>query len=176
MCPTLLLEPSRTNFVKYSEAFDQWSVSTSITRSSGQADPKGGTAAWNLADGSTGQQGGVSSTAMTLTASTFAVLSVFFRQGSSASTAGSDALLRVYSTGTIVARCRAVFSSGVPTVTYVTGSSIAKPEQYRDGWWRAQVRTSGAVSTSTPYMVSLIPAVVTGEVGDIYAFGAQVEL
>jgi hypothetical protein len=173
--PTLLLEPARTNRLPYSEAFAStvaWSRSGSPSLTTGQADPKGGTAAVLLSDNLTTAQSFIRSTDIALT-STFAVLSLSAKQGTTVNTATVQ-LISATGGATRIS-FNVSWSSGVPSIAYANGVAAAPMERFRAGWWRIAARSTSAVSALN-YAVRLYPAGVASTArGNIYLYGVQVE-
>ena len=172
--PTLLLEDSRKNLIDEPEDFGQWNTAGGLTRSSGQDDPYGGTAAWRLEDGTTAQQGDLTRT-FTVDVSTQATLAVFVKPGTTPSSTGSRILLRSTG-GTDFIDVNIVFSSGIPAMSFAgnQGEQANPDELWRGGWWRLAPRSTGNLSTGT-YTVFFVPANTTG-VGDIFVHGLQLEV
>ena len=174
--PALLLERAQTNRVIWSEKFSTWTSVGTVTQTSAQADPKGGTAAWLIQDASTAELRG-KTLAVTLTATSRPGVSLFMRQGTTASTAGVLFRLRATTAAANRASVTVTWSSGKPTATIGTGSSWLAPEAYRGGWWRISLRGTTLVSTGQTHQVQLYPSGTTavGLKGNVYVYGAQVE-
>jgi hypothetical protein len=172
--PTLLLEGSRENLIDEPEDLGQWTASTGLTASSGQADPYGGTAAWSIEQSTVGDQQ-LLSRDFVVGVTTQAVLPIFLKPGTTPNSTGFRVLLRS-SGGTDNLNFIVTFSSGVPTVTFgSSGGEEANPDaKWRDGWWRISPRTTGNLSTGT-HTVFIIPASTSGT-GDLFAFGVQLEV
>jgi len=174
MLPGLLLEPSRTNFLTRSNDLNTlWSGAAAT--SSGQGDPAGGSVGWKVTDSATSDSEVQTSSAMTLTAATNAVVSCWLKDND-ASTLRHDFILRQSTDAAKVAAVQVTFSSGVPSLTY-TGVEANPPEQYRDGWWRCAARTTAAVSTSITYECLINPCGTgAGATGSVLFYGGQVEV
>lgn len=172
--PTLLLETSRTNRVLQSETFNSATWTKSVTLTSGQADPRGGTKGYLLSDASTAAFQQMNQT-ITLTVSTRAVLSGWFRQGTTQST-GVGAGFHLRTTGASDRiRINITWSSGKPTATVATGVAVGSPELWRGGWYRIFARSTGNLTTGS-YTINCFPAVSAAAAkGNIYGFGFQVE-
>lgn len=170
--PALLQESSRKNWVDYSEDFGQWTLSNA-SRTSGQSDPLGGTAAWLISDNSTSQYGSIAR-GFSVTASTFRAFSIFLKQGTTQAAGGVAAQID-YPAQTNYAAFQLVFSSGVPTMSTAGGGSRFTPERWGGGWWRFAVRSTAAVSTGTATITITPAAGSSGQKGSVYVFGAQLE-
>jgi hypothetical protein len=172
--PTLLLEDGRTNYCPYSEGFaTAWSGTA--THTTGQPDPLGGNQAMLVADTSTSANQVMRSTTWNFGSTALVAYSMFVKAGSTAST-GGDRIGYETSTGTNVVAIDISWSSGVPSVTYTLGSSVAVPERWRGGWWRIQAASPAGASTSTLYRAVVIPAALTANnTGEFYVFGVQAE-
>lgn len=179
--PTLLLEEQRTNFVFPSEnlASTLW-VKNTVTVTSGQTDPRGGTAAFLVSDASTAAQGEITRL-LTVTAgsgTTKRTLSWFLKQGTTNDTNGQTCILRSTNGAVNYVRWNLTWSSGKPTATTHTGT-LLPVERWRGGYYRFAARSTGNLSTGN-YRVHLFPAKGAGAgdvaaVGNVYAFGCQVE-
>lgn len=176
--PALLLERAQTNRVPWSEKFSTWTNASTAAPglSSGQADPRGGTAAWLLSDNSTVAISGKILT-VTLSAATRAGMSIFMRQGTTAAAAG--VVFKLRETGVADrGRANVTWSSGKPTVTVTVGTTWLAPEAYRGGWWRITLRTTTATSTGAGANTAQIYPANDGTVthrGNVYVYGVQVE-
>lgn len=172
--PALLLEEQRTNWVRQSENFASTLWGKTITATSGQTDPRGGTAAFLLSDGSTAVTQSMAQS-ITITASSRAALSWFLRQGTTNPSGGSELLLRTTNGATTHIRANVQWSSGRPTAAITNRGTLVAVERWRGGWYRVSARTTAAISTGN-YSVLLIPAIASAATkGNVYAFGAQVE-
>lgn len=176
--PALLLEDARTNLVEDSVNLGStnWTLASGLTRTSGQADPYGGTNAWLLTDDSTSQFEGLVG-AVVFSTNGQHPFSLFLRQGTTSSTSGT--VFRIQSsTGAVRGAVTATWSSGIPTQAMSLGAStFAKPERYRGGWWRFTAATSTGLLSTQSNQIHIYPAgvVSVGRKGNVYAFGPQVE-
>ncbi|HEV2147528.1 MAG TPA: hypothetical protein VGR37_09025 [Longimicrobiaceae bacterium] len=164
--PVLQLEPARTNRLLYSEAFEQWYSTGSVTINSGFTDPFGGTAA-RLVGTSSNQ---AISLAQTLSAGLVAV-SVFMRRSSGQQYFG------LYDLGSPGGwRCIVTVrwdSSGTPSLSTAAGSGTLLPvEDWSGGWYRLGFLTT--TSTAGSHGAYLYPSGGLAA-GDVFAFGYQVE-
>lgn len=172
--PALLLEEQRTNIVKQSENFASttWSKAT-VTATSGQTDPRGGTAASLLSDASTTVQGNLVQT-ITITTSTRAALSWFLRQGTTNPSGGSELILRSTNNASTFIRANVQWSSGRPTASVQRGT-LLPVERWRGGWYRVSARSTASLTTGN-YLTYLFPAIASAATkGNVYIFGHQVE-
>lgn len=173
--PTLLLEEQRTNLIFPSEnlASTLW-VKNTVTVTSGQTDPRGGTAAFLVSDASTVAQGSLTRL-LASTASTNRTFSWFLKQGTTNHANGQTCILRSTNGASTYVRWNLTWSSGKPTAT--TNKGVLLPVvRWRGGYYRFAARSTGSLSTGN-YRVHLFPAVGggVGAVGNVYAFGCQVE-
>ena len=178
--PVLLLEGTRTNYLRYSQKMstgaNEWANSGAVAGTSEQNDPMGTTHAWLLTDNNTTfaearwQQ-------TTQAFSSKAAVSVFMQPDDSSD--GSVFGLHDTTGSAWRARVHVAWSSGVPTQTVETGTSDAPPEQWKDGWYRFTAITSTMKSTADDHRFYCYPAQSTsfgaGSTGTGYFFGAQVE-
>lgn len=176
MRQALWLEDARTNLVPESENLgaSTW-VNTSATRSSSQADPYGGTNAWLIADNSTTATADISIDFVPPSTAVLAV-SAFVREGTTGSTEGARLRVRNITASIDYLTADITWSSGIPSVSILTGTTYADPEQFAGGSWRVTGIATGSTNTADTHRLGIIPAfAAVGNVGDIYAFGAQVE-
>jgi len=176
MRQALWLEDARTNLVPESENFgaSTW-VFTGGTLTSEQADPYGGTAAWLVADNSTTAIR-ILNIDVAIPSTEVHAVSFFVREGTTSSTEGFHVRLRNVTASADYFASNVTWSSGIPTITIGTGSTYADPEQFAGGWWRGTGIATGSTNTGDTHAFQFVPAVdAAGNVGDGYAFGAQVE-
>ena len=160
-CPTLLLEPSRTNALPYSEDFSQWSPTTGITVTGSQFNElTGNSDAYKIeSNGSTGFLQISETVAATSGNNTY---SVFAKKGTN-----NKVSLR----GLSGVDFRVVFDLDTGTIDSQLNTVSSKIEDYGSGWYRLSVVFSGANTTFYIY-----PSVLgTADAGNIYVYGAQLE-
>lgn len=172
--PTLLLEDSRENLEPESEDFGNWDVVNAPVLSSGKADPYGGTAAWQIEDTSTTATAAIEDE-VTLSSSGPFACSVFMQAGTTPEQ--SELILRDKTVGTNRMRLTVTWSSGEPSISVVVGSTFADPQRWRDGWWGVGALTDTNIVSGNTNVIQVFPADSgdVGAVGDVFAFGAQVE-
>lgn len=174
---TLLLEEQRTNLVFPSENFAStlW-TKTSVSVTSGQADPRGGTNAFLVADATTAAVG-ILQRNFTISAATRGVCSLFFRQGTSSPASGARLRFVTTAGSTFAGGISATltWTSGSPSLAFGTqGGVLVQMERWRTGWYRAAMRTTANMTTGIK-RVQIIPAIATAQKGNLYILGAQVE-
>jgi hypothetical protein len=176
--PVTLLEPARTNRLPESEDFSAWTQSGAVTLTTGQTDPMGGSRATLIADNlTTGSASVYYPLSPSDFLSTFAVYSLFVRQGTTVSTAGSR-LSIANSTGGNLSAVDLTWSSGLPVTSVVVGALAGPVERWRGGWYRVALRPTGALTTGIGGTIRFFinPAIGSAtDRGDIYAYGGQVE-
>jgi hypothetical protein len=167
-CPNLLLEPQRTNTIKYSEQLDNglWFKETgnSITANS-IASPDG----YIDADTITATSGNVLNVNQSLTISTTGAhtFSAFLKKK-------NTSLVSIYLFTThlgpqFVAKSSLNFDTGVVTTDFGTATLV----NYGNGWYRLSV--TGTLTATTTCTGGFFTDSTTGT-RDVYAYGAQVEL
>lgn len=172
---TLLLEAAATNLVTESEDFGQWTDTTSIASSSGQSDPYGTTEAWRIFNLST-SLGGYEKLSITLSTAAAHAVSVFLKEGTTASPSGTS--VKLHDATAAEDRCKftVTWSSGEPVVTVNTGTTARRnTERWRGAWWRIFAQTTTTISTGNSNELRITPVDVDTETGDVYASGVQVE-
>ena len=173
--PTLLLEDSRENLIDESEDFNTWNVAGTPGRSSGQADPYGGTNAFRLEDDSTVSVEFIDTT-LSIDAAATPGMSIWLKQGTTPSLTDVRVIL-VSSGSTDAIDMGIAFSSGEPTVILTAGSTASfVQERWRDDWWRIGMTSTVAVSTGAAWLMRIVPARGATNIGDVFVFGADVEV
>jgi len=185
-CPALLLEPSRTNLVTYSEDFSDasWTTSNTSVSSNQTTSPDGSVNADKLTDNATSNVHRIRD-AVSLSASTDYSLSVFAKKDTLSNiqlalinTGNSHTISKVFDleNGTLGEE----LSGGGTTV------SDAKIENFGNGWYRCTI-VGQLGSTPNQYQISLATK-TTGNshtlnqvtysgdgTGSVFLYGAQIE-
>jgi hypothetical protein len=153
-CPSILVEPQRTNVVTYSEQFDNsfWVKGLATVTANDTTSPSG----ILNADKVSFNNGTINST-VTVSANTTYTISFFAKKG----TANTFRIAEAYWVGTYVE-----FDLNTGTVTDGTG----KIEDYGNGWYRCSMQfTYGVGQTIASWVIR------NYEAGYIYVWGAQLE-
>jgi hypothetical protein len=169
----LLLEPSRTNLIQYSEDFSNayWNkFDSSVT--SGFASPDGSTNAFKLIEGNTNTQHG-------LLRSNFPInvqrtLSVFVKKGENERFFISDYNKFGYTIGVIFNLTSGTIESNQNDSIYLN----PKIEPYSNGWYRCSVTWTNTTGLTVPFFGNAISGTNSYQgdgVSGIYVFGAQFE-
>ena len=158
-CPSLLLEPSRTNIIDQSEYFGAWSFGSGITLTHNYAtSPEGVQNATLLARTTSGN---VQQSKSVTSGETYAI-SVFGH-------AGTSSIVQISATGTLNTSVTQ-FDLSDQSITTTTGSVVdADIENYGNGWYRCWL-TQTAASTG-----SGLVRINTGDNVNILLYGAQLE-
>lgn len=175
--PSLLFEDSplgtRTNLVLQSgnlKATSVWTVSN-VTVTSGQADPAGGTKAFKIVDATT-SAAGILQEVVTVTVSTKVTYSCFIKPGTNSA---HTLLFQSTNNATNFIQTRVTWSSGLPTVSAITGVLVGPAERWMNGFYRIATRTTGSLTTGK-YKVVLMPTSnVAAAKGSLIAYGPQAE-
>ena len=175
MRQALWLEDARTNYITESENFEAstWTIVNAMIATSSQADPYGGLEAYLIGDNNSAGEEYLYTQPVPPSTADLAV-SLFVREGSTTSTGQTINFRDQTNTAALLGSATLAWSSGVPTLTVVTGSTYASPEQFVAGWWRVGFISSGTTEETDEHRFEIWPADSTG-VGDLYVFGAQVE-
>ena len=174
-CPSLLLEPQRTNLQVYSEQFDNaaWGKSNSTIEANTIISPNGELSADKLVDTTTSAAKYIQDVASGLSTSSKATFSIFLKQ----SELSQVELLcaQNFSPFTNWARCRFDVSTLSDLGTTIGDFAY---EDFGNGWVRLGI-TGTPTSTSAIIRVTLSKDGTNGYAGTgtegIYIFGAQVE-
>jgi hypothetical protein len=179
-CPRLLLEPQRTNFVTYSEQFNNtnsWTRSRTSAFGSGSVvnavtSPDGYTNAEYIQQATGETDGGGIYTGIAYTSGTTYTLSVFAKQGEN----------RYARIGFGIGSGGAGIFCGFDLQDGIAGTPdtgiTAKIENYGNGWYRCSItataQTTGVRNTFV-YQSSNLNTFVTTPLQGIYVYGAQLE-
>ena len=165
-CPSLLLEPQRTNLITNSEYFDAWTKFNASITTNNATSPDGTTNANKLIPNTvaTSHQVNQSVTGAAHTLSVFAKASEY------------QTLALFYT----VHDGRAVFNLNAGTITEETGTVTAKIEDYGSGWYRCSLSTT--LTTHDAVRIYAINGTTWADVntaGDgtsgVYIYGAMLE-
>jgi len=170
-CPSLLLEPSRTNIIAYSEYFNTWwgRTAASITDNA-TTSPEGVLNGAKIVESATTASHLISRSSITITSGTSYTLSAFAKAG------GRNVFRLFYDDGVNNGYSFFNLSTGAKgTESGATG----KIEAYSNGWYRCSITFTSA-STSTYIQVLLAEddetTIYAGNGTDgIFFYGAQLE-
>lgn len=154
-CPSILVEPQRTNNFTYSEQFDNayWAKTGATVTANNTASPDGN----NTADKVEFNSGFINGTAIVADNQTYTI-SFFAKKG----TANVFIIQEAFYFGTNV-----VFDLNTGTITSGTG----KIENYGNGWYRCSMQITYGVGQHVSSWV-----LRNYQTGYIYLWGAQIEL
>ena len=164
-CPSLLVEPQRSNIVLYSEQFDNayWATSASITANTVNS-PDGTQNADTVVFASNNQL----YNGTTRTSGNYS-LSVFVKKGNN----------RYFSIQleTGVFAYQAIYDLDTTTVTNTTANTTASITDFGGGWFRVTVmNTTAALIIFTTFQAASSATSTVGGSGTYYIWGAQLEL
>ena len=176
-CPSLLLEPQRTNLVTYSEQFDDssWNKNACTISANVATDPSGYVGADKFIPNNGSSAANFQKVNFAASGSTAYSFSVFVKaSGFTSVDIGLIGRSPAYNGG---AFAQVNLSTGVITSTYVDltwTSATSKIDALNDGWYRVSV--SGVSPSGT---TGLTPAVISSTTGNgtdgILVWGAQTE-
>ncbi len=175
-CPHLLLEPSRTNDVEYTEQFDNgyWTKSQASVTANDTVSPDGSQTADKLVEDSSTNFHRVFRS-ITTTAATY-TFSVFAKADER-----EFLVLRNELSGSNINAC---FNLTSGSISYNGFSGTAKIENFGNGWFRCSVTETDPSGGSTPFSILLSDSAVTNNTIPSYAgngssglhiWGAQLE-
>jgi hypothetical protein len=172
-----LMEPQRTNWIVRSEDFATTWTASLITRTGGQADPKGGNSAFYIQASPSGSQGELDMNSVAgLTNGASASLSLFVKRGYHVPANGSE--IGIFDATAAVWRGSLLlqWTGDTPVLTARNGASGVRSERYKNGWWRIQLTTSAITSANANrYVIQVNDDSVTDPDADLYIYGAQLE-
>jgi hypothetical protein len=146
------------------ENFGAWTATTT-TRTSGQTDPLGGTAAYLLTP--TGGASSLILEAVTFTADATKAAACYLKAGTA-----TQSGLEISKVGTIRHRAKATWTAGVPALTDDGGSgALYAVADEGNGWYRIMMSAAGVVAADANRIV--IYPDLTGSNGTVYAFGVN---
>jgi hypothetical protein len=150
-CPSLLVEPQRTNLLTYSNDFTNaiW-TKDNVTLTSGVTSPSGINNAFKLVESATTTVHSIYQTFVTLPSSVYST-SIYVKKGERFKVAVADRNTGIYvafnlNTGTIIA----------------SNSLIGKIELLNNDWYRLTVTTSSAITVYVPQFFILEDSYTTG--------------
>ena len=175
-CPNLLLEPSRTNDIEYTEQFDNgyWTKSQASVTANDTVSPDGSQTADKLVEDSSTNFHRVFRS-ITTTAATY-TFSVFAKADER-----EFLVLRNELSGSNINAC---FNLTSGSISYNGFSGTAKIENFGNGWFRCSVTETDPSGGSTPFSILLSNSAVTNNTipsytGDgssgLHLWGAQLE-
>ena len=175
MRQALWLEDARTNYITESGNLgaSTWTNVNTMLATSSHADPYGGTNAWNIGDDNSAGTEYIYTQPVPPSTGVLAV-SLFVREGSTTSTGQIINFRNQTFASLLIGSASLTWASGVPTLTVVTGSTYASPEEFAGGWWRVGFISDGSTLATDEHRFEIWPADSTG-IGDLYVFGPQVE-
>lgn len=170
--PGLRIAPARTNLCLQSENFGTtWTASGTPTRSAAALTV--GTVSLDLiGDDTAGAAEGYVQT-VTLTGSAAKAVSIFVAPGTSQAASGSEIHLFDNTASAYRLRAGLTWASGVPSLTMTTGTYLGAIK-LDNGVYRLLFQST-AVTAANTNRVQVFPASTSGEQGDLYAGGVQVE-
>jgi hypothetical protein len=181
-CPSLLLEPSRTNLVPYSEYFDAYTKSdTSILTNQAQS-PEGLVNASLIAETATNSNHylGLTSGISVVSGTTY-TFSVFIKKGDGAS-APDYCQLTFNSAGFGAIYANFNLSNG--TIGTLSGVTPLISDSTINGFWRCSITATATSTANTGAIVAFtnnndslgrLPSYLGNTASDFYAYGFQVE-
>lgn len=159
-----LLGGARTQIVTDPEDFGEW-TDISVTPTSGQADPFGGTAAYHLA--ATSGAGSVIQTTMSYTGNGSKSFLCFLRAGTSTVTRFNVRHVDVADRHLV----DVTWTAGVPSLATVAGSGLLRATPWADGWYAIDF-TADSVVAGAGNTLQIFPD-SSGADGTVYAFGVN---
>jgi hypothetical protein len=171
-CPSLLLEPSRTNLVTYSEDFtSDWSLGTRITITSNSAISPDGTLNADRFVETTNNSRHWAEVSFSATSGTTYTISIFAKAAER-----TEALIYGFADNSVFDNTSAFYDLVNGVVISGSGASI---EYYGNGWYKC-IRTLTSGSTGTGYFsVGISKNESNVYIGDgtsgLYIWGAQLE-
>ena len=177
-CPQLLMEPTRTNLIPYSQMFDNsaWTKDAASVSGNVLVSPDGYTNADLLVEDSSLGNHRVFRSISYVSGTTYAA-SCFIKQGS-----GTRRIIFFYGATAFGSNLMVNFNIQTGVVTTSSGSITGKLENYGNGWYRCTAIATATVTASTAFGIYLrqtdaaTSATYTGDgTSSMYLWGAQLE-
>jgi len=173
-CPSLLLEPERTNLIAYSEDFNQWAQTRSSVSTNNLISPDGTLSADKISETSDSGLHAISQN-LTVASGVSHTVSVFIKKGT------NEFVQILFGTNNVIGNPYVNFDVN-QGVFENNGTTSADIEYFGNEWYRCSTTVTTASTTFT-YFISSIKSIsdsrassFTGNVNNnIYIFGAQVE-
>jgi hypothetical protein len=182
-CPSLLLEPQRTNFVRQSEYYNTyWNINDATIEDNSVSSPEGLINASKLIETATNARHRLGAGLITIPSTGVYVASVFLKKGTARY--GFVGIGVASNSYTIVVD----LEDGTITDTATSGTiAYQDVEDYGDGWYRCSVggnitATSsfyvmqiGSAGSAQPTYNNYIPQFLGSTSNNLYVYGAQIE-
>jgi len=169
-CPSLLLEPQRTNLFLQSEYFNGWGITDASLTDNSVNSPEGLQNATTLTEDVTNQRHRIYYSVNVTNGTTY-TSSVFVKKNSS----GRFLLINANT----AFNARAVLNLDTLEVTNINGTE-AKVEDYGNGWYRFSISGQASTSSSVPVFIQIQNAAsdvpYLGDGSSLYLYGAQAEV
>jgi len=173
-CPSLLLEPERTNLIAYSEDFNQWAQTRSSVSTNNLISPDGTLSADKISETSDSGLHAISQN-LTVASGVSHTVSVFIKKGT------NEFVQILFGTNNVIGNPYVNFDVN-QGVFENNGTTSADIEYFGNEWYRCSTTVTTASTTFT-YFISSIKSIsdsrassFTGNVNNnIYIFGAQLE-
>jgi hypothetical protein len=177
-CPQLLMEPTRTNLIPYSQMFDNsaWTKDAASVSGNVLVSPDGYTNADLLVEDSSLGNHRVFRSISYVSGTTYAA-SCFIKQGS-----GTRRIILFYGSTAFGSNLMVNFNIQTGVVTTSSGSITGKLENYGNGWYRCTAIATATITATTAFGIYLrqtdaaTSATYTGDgTSSMYLWGAQLE-
>lgn len=175
-CPSLLLEPERTNYITYSQDISQtiWNKKN-VNYNSNLIDPSGNTNAFKIYPDTVNTEHYLEQTLSISTATTYSA-SVFIKDGG---TPNFEIIIVHVGVGISVSRALFTITNGIVSFDSKTGQvENVEVEDFGNGWYRCELKYSWTGSVSS-HRLRILPRENSAYVGDningVFVYGMQVE-
>jgi len=163
-CPSLLLEPSRTNLIGYSEYYNDWDIKTNISfEVNKDTSPEGIVNAQNIYPTATGACFMYEN--ISYTSGETYVYSVFAKSN------GKD-YLQITTSGSSFGTDYCTFDLSNGTIDN-NGFTNADIEDYGNGWYRCYIVVSAIATSSSRIVIGLVPSATSSRLEGITANGTD---
>jgi len=173
-CPSLLLEPQRTNTMLYSQAINSWATKTELTITDNNATSPDGTTDASYIQQTTGGNA-VTLNSQTVTVTTGQVQTISFYAKAKEVTSIS---LRLGGVTIWAGGIRPIFTCDLSngTISVQTGSITVSSESVGNGWYRFVVVTAATIASGAASLQTPTGAIFSSTSGDgFYLWGVQWE-
>jgi len=173
-CPSLLLEPQRTNTMLYSQAINSWATKTELTITDNYATSPDGTQSASYIQQTTGGNA-VNLSSQNISVTTGQVQTITFYAKAKEVTSIS---FRLGGTTAWAGGTRPIFNCNLSTggITIQTGSITVSSESVGNGWYRFIVVTAATIASTTVALQTPTGTIYSSTSGDgFYLWGVQWE-
>jgi hypothetical protein len=167
----LRIDGARTQLVTDPENFGNWTKVSTPTVTGGQADPFGGTNAYNIDNSIPSVASRFITEAVAFAGDAVKAVELYVRKGAVSAASGSR--LNIQDTTAVADRLFAVltWSGNTPSLAVSTGTFLGQ-ESWTGNWWRLLFQTT-SITAANSHLFRILPSTTGTEACDLNLFGAN---